>query len=101
MAENGQALIKLDGVTKVFFTDEVENARAVGDPPGDRQGRVCGDRRAVGLRQVDAAVDSRPARFADRRPVPAEQPAGRRTAARRSARACATARSGSSSRAST
>src|SRR6266478_3809829 len=24
MAENGQALIKLDGVTKVFFTDEVE-----------------------------------------------------------------------------
>ncbi len=24
MAENGQALIKLDGVTKIFFTDEVE-----------------------------------------------------------------------------
>jgi putative ABC transport system ATP-binding protein len=24
MAENGQALLKLDGVTKVFFTDEVE-----------------------------------------------------------------------------
>src|SRR6478752_7624653 len=24
MAENGQAVIKLDGVTKVFFTDEVE-----------------------------------------------------------------------------
>src|SRR5207237_1527165 len=24
MAENGQPLIKLDGVTKVFFTDEVE-----------------------------------------------------------------------------
>src|SRR5882672_9025183 len=24
MADNGQALIKLDGVTKVFFTDEVE-----------------------------------------------------------------------------
>src|SRR5258707_7991475 len=24
MAENGQAIIKLDGVTKVFFTDEVE-----------------------------------------------------------------------------
>src|SRR5438034_4393702 len=24
MAENGQALIKLDGVTKVFYTDEVE-----------------------------------------------------------------------------
>ena len=24
MAENGQVLIKLDGETKVFFTDEVE-----------------------------------------------------------------------------
>src|SRR5262249_31060459 len=24
MADNGQAIIKLDGVTKVFFTDEVE-----------------------------------------------------------------------------
>src|SRR5256886_7191775 len=24
MAENGQALIKLDGITKVFYTDEVE-----------------------------------------------------------------------------
>src|SRR5438105_13701955 len=24
MAENGQPIIKLDGVTKVFFTDEVE-----------------------------------------------------------------------------
>ena len=30
MAENGQALIKLDGVTKVFFTDEVETHALAG-----------------------------------------------------------------------
>src|SRR5438094_3796922 len=30
MAENGQALIKLDGVTKVFFTDEVETHALTG-----------------------------------------------------------------------
>ena len=43
--------------------------------------RVRVDRRAVGLRQVDAAVDPRPARLADRRRVHAERPAGRRPAA--------------------
>ena len=77
------------------------DARAVGHPHGDRQGRVRLDRRTVGLRQVDAAVDSGPARLADRRAVPPEQPAGRRRSPHRSARASATARSGSSSRAST
>src|SRR4029434_5174140 len=30
MAENGQSLIKLDGVTKVFFTDEVETHALAG-----------------------------------------------------------------------
>ena len=56
------------------------DARALGHPPRDRQGRVRLDCRAVGLRQVDAAVDSRPARFAERGSVPAERPAGRRAA---------------------
>ena len=101
MAENGQALIKLDGVTKVFFTDEVETHALSGIHLEIGKGEYVVDCRAVGLRQVDAALDSRPARLADRRPVPAERPAGRRARRRRSARASATARSGSSSRAST
>ena len=65
-------------MTKVFFTDEVETHALVGITPRDRQGRIRLDRRAVGLRQVDAALDPRPARLADRGPVPAERPAGRR-----------------------
>ena len=75
-----EPLLKLDGVTKVFLTDEVETHALVGHPHGNRQGRVRLDRRAVGLRQIDAAVDSRPARLPDRRPVSAQQPAGRRSA---------------------
>ena len=59
MAENGQALIKLDGVTKVFFTDEVETHALAGIHMRDQQGRVRVDRRSVRLRQVDAALDSR------------------------------------------
>ena len=78
MAENGQALIKLDGVTKVFFTDEVETHALSGIHLHINKGEYVVDRRAVGLRQVDAAVDPRPARLADRRAVPPEQPAGRR-----------------------
>ena len=35
-----QPLIKLDGVTKVFYTDEVETHALAGHPPRDRQGRV-------------------------------------------------------------
>ena len=88
MAENGlQPLIKLDGVTKVFLTDEVETHALVGHPGRDRQGRVRRDRRAVGLRQIDAAVDPRPARLADRRLLFAQQPAGRGAGGLR-ARAC-------------
>ena len=95
-------LIRLEGVTKVFFTDEVETHALSGIHLEIEQGRVRLDRRAVGLRQVDAALDPRPARLADRRARitlngrPVAGPDGRP-----SARASATARSGSSSRAST
>ena len=68
MAENGsQPLIKLDGVTKVFFTDEVETHALSGIHLEIDKGEYVVDRRTVGLRQVDAAVDPRPARLADRR----------------------------------
>ena len=60
-----QTLIHLDGVTKVFFTDEVETHALAGIHLEIKSGEYR-DRRAVGLRQVDAAVDSRPARLADR-----------------------------------
>ncbi len=62
---NGHPVIKLDGVTKVFFTDEVETHALSGVHLEIAHGRVRLDRRALGLRQVDAAVDPRPARLAD------------------------------------
>ena len=52
------------------------DARPGGHPPRDPARRVHLDCRAVGLRQVDAALDSRPARHADRRQLRAERPVG-------------------------
>ena len=43
---NGHPVIKLDGVTKVFFTDEVETHALSGRAPRDRARRVRLDRRA-------------------------------------------------------
>ena len=55
----GQPLIHLDGVTKVFYTDEVETHALAGIHLEIERGEYVVDRRAVGLRQVDAAVDPR------------------------------------------
>ena len=71
-----QPLIRLDGVTKVFYTDEVETHALSGIHLEIRKGEYVVDRRALGLRQVDAAVDPRPARHADRRQLHAQRPAG-------------------------
>ena len=51
------ALIQLDDLKKVFYTDEVETHRAVGRAFRHHERRVPVDPRALGLRQVDAAVD--------------------------------------------
>ena len=67
MTEAGQPLIQIQDMTKVFYTDEIETHALSGVHLSDRQGRVRGDVGAIGLRQVDAAVDHRPARYADRR----------------------------------
>ena len=60
-------LIKLEGVTKVFYTDEVETHALAGIHLEIRNGEYLAIAGPVGLRQVDAALDSRPARLADRR----------------------------------
>ena len=60
-------LIQLDGINKVFFTDEVETHALAGIHLEIAQRRVRLDRRPVRLRQDDAALDPRPARHADRR----------------------------------
>ena len=67
MAIDETALISMDGVTKVFVTDEVETHALAGIHLRHQEGRVSVDCRSVGLRQIDAAGDSGPARFADRR----------------------------------
>ena len=67
MNSNAESLIHLEGVTKVFLHRRGGNPRARRRPSGDQERRISFDRRTVGLRQIDAALDSRPARFADRR----------------------------------
>ena len=64
MAIDETALISMDGVTKVFQTDEVETHALAGIHLAHQERRVSVDRRAVGLRQVDAAGHSGPARLA-------------------------------------
>jgi putative ABC transport system ATP-binding protein len=87
MADNGQALIKLDGVTKVFFTDEVETHALSGIHLQIDKGEYvsiagpsgCGKSTLLSILGLLGSPNCRP----------------------RSAPGCATARSGSSSRAST
>ncbi len=64
--QNG-ALIQLENLTKVFYTDEVETHALAGIHLEIQRGRVRLDRRALGLRQIHAALDPRPARYAHRR----------------------------------
>ena len=55
---NGRdTLIHLDGVTKVFVTDEVETHALSGIHLNIHAGRVRLDSRPFGLRQIDAAGD--------------------------------------------
>jgi putative ABC transport system ATP-binding protein len=56
----------------VFYTDEVET-HALSGVQLDIGGRLRIDLRPVRLRQVDAAVDPRPAGYAERRPLLAER----------------------------
>ena len=67
MSEANGVLIKLDDLTKVFYTDEVETHALSGVHFEISKGRLRLDRRALGLRQIDAALDPRAARHADRR----------------------------------
>ena len=59
-----EPLIQMEGVTKVFVTDEVET-HALAGIHMDSARRVRVDFRPVRLRQIDAAGDSRPAGHAD------------------------------------
>ena len=63
--EAGQALIQIEDLTKVFYTDEIETHALSGVHLKIKRGRLCGDVRAFGLRQIDAALDHRAARHAD------------------------------------
>ncbi len=60
------------------------DARALGRAFFHRQGRIHFHLRAIGLRQVHAALDTRPARYADGRPLHAERHRGRGTRCERS-----------------
>ena len=75
-------LIRMDGVSKIFHTEEVETHALSPDRPGDPGRRVRRHLRALGLRQDHAALDSRPARFAQRGELRARGRAGRDAVAR-------------------
>ena len=62
-----QPLIRLESVSKVFVTDEVETHALSGHPFRREKRGVPVDRRPVRLRQVDAARHPGAARHADRR----------------------------------
>jgi len=70
MSQNGsQPLIKLDGVTKVFFTDEVETHALSGIHLQNRERRIRVDCRTIWVAASRPCCRSGPAGFADRRLV--------------------------------
>ena len=66
-------MIRLEGLGKVFYTDEVETHALADIHLEIEEGRVRLDLRPLGLRQVDAALDPGPPRLADRAAVPPER----------------------------
>ena len=75
--ENGsQPLIRLDNVSKVFVTDEVETHALSSRSFRRQERRVPVDCGTVRLREIDAAGDPGPARHAQRRHVLPERQAG-------------------------
>src|SRR6266545_629197 len=69
------SLIKLDAIKKVFYTDEVDTHALAGIHLEIKKGEYI-YRRPVRVRQIDVALDSRPARFADRRQLHPQCAAG-------------------------
>jgi len=67
-----EALIHLESVTKVFVTDEVETHALAGIHLDINKVNTWRSR-VVGLREVDAAGDSGPARFLERRQIRTER----------------------------
>ena len=67
MSASDQPLLRLDGVTKVFLTDEVETHALSGIHMEIKKGEYISIAGPSGLRQINAAVHPRPARFAHRR----------------------------------
>ncbi len=61
MQTNATPVIRLEDITKVFFTDDVETHALNGIQLDIRPGEYRVHRRAVGLRQVDAAGHHGPA----------------------------------------
>ena len=74
-----QPLISLDGVDKVFVTDEVETHALAGVQLAINKGRLRVDRRPVGMREVDAARHPRSAGFAYERVLHVERQDGGET----------------------
>ena len=66
-------LIHLEGVTKVFLTDEVETHALSGIHLDIRQGEYVSIAGPSGCGKVDAALDPRPARHADGRQLLAQR----------------------------
>ena len=59
MNDDNKVLIKLDGLKKVFLTDEVETHALAGIHLDILRGEYVAISGPVRLRQVDAALDSR------------------------------------------
>ena len=77
--ENGsQPLIRLDNVSKVFVTDEVETHALSGIHFDVKKGEYLSIAGPVRLRKIDPACDSGPARHPQRRHVLPERQAGHR-----------------------
>jgi hypothetical protein len=74
-------VIKLNEVTKVFVTDEVETHALEQIEIEIARGDYVAISGPIRLRQVDAALDPRPARLPVRRLVCAEWPSGGRAQA--------------------
>ncbi len=76
MTASPDALIHLDGLTKVFYTDEVETHALSGIHLEIQKGEYVAISGPSGLRQVHAALDPGPARLAHGRHLHAQQQAG-------------------------
>ncbi len=73
MTRASEPLINIEGLTKIFYTDEIETHALSGVYLSISKGEYVAMSGPFGMREIHVALDHWPARYADRRKIIAKR----------------------------